>query len=97
VCCWLKNIRNWSNSYIGMGQFVSGPENELLSYQFTYQQAAKHADGYALSQLKKIGPVEGRYSCVNDMTVQRKYLSKYGGCGIRRKHSRNSFRSHSSA
>ncbi|MFA0815472.1 MAG: alpha/beta fold hydrolase [Anaerofustis sp.] len=66
--------------YIGMGQFVSGPENELLSYQFTYQQAAKHADGYALSQLKKIGePVEGRYSCVNDMTVQRKYLSKYGG------------------
>lgn len=67
-------------SYIGMGQFVSGAQNELLSYQFTVQQAASRHDGKAMQELSRIGaPQNGRYSSLKGMQIQRKYLSKYGG------------------
>ncbi len=67
-------------AYIGMGQFVSGPENERLSYQFVLDEAKKRGDEKALKDLERIGwPQEGRYASMDDMMVQRNLMSKYGG------------------
>ena len=67
-------------AYIGMGQFVSGPENERLSYQFVLDEAKKRGDEKAQKDLERIGwPQEGRYASMDDMMVQRNLMSKYGG------------------
>jgi pimeloyl-ACP methyl ester carboxylesterase len=67
-------------AYIGMGQFVDGPENETLSYQFVLDEAQKRNDQKALADLARIGwPVDGLYKSHDDMMVQRDYMTKYGG------------------
>ena len=67
-------------AYIGMGQFVDGPGNERLSYEFVLEEAKKRGDEKALKDLERIGwPVEGRYASMDDMMVQRDLMSKYGG------------------
>lgn len=67
-------------SYIGMGQFVSGPENERLSYRFVLEEAEKRGDKKALAALERIGwPQNGHYASLDDLMVQRDLMSKYGG------------------
>ena len=66
--------------YIGIGQFVSGPENERLSYAFVLNEAKRRGDRRAIRELERIGePKDGFYPTMKDMNIQRNYLSKYGG------------------
>lgn len=67
-------------AYIGMGQFVDGPENETLSYQFVLDEADKRGDEKAQRDLARIGwPQDGMYKSHADMMVQRDYMTKFGG------------------
>lgn len=67
-------------AYIGMGQFVDGPENETISYEFVLEEAKKRGNKKALSDLEKIGwPQNGMYKSQKDMLLQRKYLGMFGG------------------
>ena len=66
--------------YIGMGQFVDGPENERLSYEFVLEEAKKRQDAKALADLERIGwPKAGHYASLDDLMVQRDLMTKYGG------------------
>lgn len=67
-------------AYIGMGQYVSGPENERLSYEFVLEEAKKRGDHKALKDLERIGwPKAGHYASLDDLMVQRDLMTKYGG------------------
>ena len=67
-------------AYIGMGQFVNGPENERLSYEFVLNEAQKRGDSKALKDLARIGwPQAGHYASLDDLMVQRDLMTKYGG------------------
>ena len=66
--------------YIGMGQYVNGPENERLSYEFVLEEAKKRGDEKALKDLAKIGwPRDGHYAGLDELMVQRNLMTKYGG------------------
>lgn len=66
--------------YIGMGQYINGPENERLSYEFVLNEAKKRGDKKALADLAKIGwPKAGHYASIDDLMVQRDLMTKYGG------------------
>ena len=58
--------------YIGMGQYVNGPENERLSYEFVLEEAKKRGDQKALKDLERIGwPKDGHYANIDELMVQR--------------------------
>lgn len=67
-------------AYVGMGQFANGPDNERISYEFVVDEANKRGNKKALKDLQRIGaPVGGRYKSMQDMMVQRDYMTKFGG------------------
>lgn len=67
-------------AYVGMGQVTDLPENERLSYEFVTGEAQKRADTKGIAELNRIGaPVNGQYRTLDDLILQRNYLSKYGG------------------
>ena len=68
-------------AYVGFGQFVDGPLNEQLSYEFALNEAKKHNDEKAVKQLQLMGyPVDGSYPRpYEDMMIQRNIMMKYGG------------------
>lgn len=67
-------------AYIGTGQLVNGAENERISYEFVLAAATKKQDEKALAELARIGaPVDGYYKSLNDLTVQRNLMTKFGG------------------
>ena len=68
-------------AYIGFGQFVDGPLNEELSYEFALEQAKAHGDKKAVKKLTELGkPVNGVYKTgYAGMMAQRKIMMKYGG------------------
>lgn len=64
--------------YIGMGQFVSGAEGELMAYKSVYEEAKFRGDSRALSALSEIGyPKDGHYANLDDFFVQRRFMRKY--------------------
>jgi len=68
-------------AYIGFGQFVDGPLNEKLSFDFSMKEAIAANDQEAIDALNHVGPpVKGCYKGGYDgMLKQRKVLMKYGG------------------
>lgn len=67
-------------AYIGTGQLANGAENERISYEFVLDEATKRGDHKALKALARIGaPVNGFYRSLDDLTVQRNLMTKYGG------------------
>lgn len=67
-------------AYIGTGQLVNGAENERISYEFVLGEAEKRGDQKALAALARIGaPVNGFYRSLDDLTVQRNLMTKFGG------------------
>ncbi len=79
--CYLTRHADTIAAYVGMGQFVNGPLNEKMSYDFTVNYAKEHGDKKALKELEKIGePVDGMYAGGLDaLMVQRDYMTKFGG------------------
>ena len=75
-------------AYIGLGQLVNGAENERISYEFVLGEATKRNDTKALNALARIGwPVDGYYRSLDDLTVQRNLMTKYGGAAHGKKES----------
>lgn len=67
-------------AYVGLGQLADGPENERISYEFVWNEAQKRGDAKAIADLTRIGaPVHGFYKSLDDLTVQRNYMTKFGG------------------
>ncbi len=67
-------------AYVGLGQLADGPENERISYEFVWNEAQKRGDAKAIADLTRIGaPVRGFYKSLDDLTVQRNYMTKFGG------------------
>jgi pimeloyl-ACP methyl ester carboxylesterase len=67
-------------AYIGVGQVADGAENERISYEFVLDEAEKRGDKKALADLKRIGaPKKGFYASLDDLMVQRNYMTKFGG------------------
>ena len=79
--CYLCKHADTIEAYVGMGQFVNGPVNEKMSYDFVVNYAKEHKDAKALKALEKIGePVDGMYAGGLDaLMVQRDYMTKFGG------------------
>ena len=69
-------------AYIGMGQLADGPDNERISYEFVWNEANKRGDAKAIADLTRIGaPKNGLYGSIDDLMVQRDYMTKFGGGG----------------
>lgn len=67
-------------AYLGLGQLANGPENERLSYEFVLNEANRRGDKKAVAALTRIGaPKQGLYASLDDLMVQRNYMTKYGG------------------
>lgn len=67
-------------AYIGTGQLANGAENERISYEFVLGEAKKRNDQKALKELARIGaPIDGFYRSLDDLTVQRNLMTKFGG------------------
>lgn len=68
-------------AFVGFGQFVDGPKNEAISYQFTLDAAKAANDETAVKELESVGPpVNGMYKGGFDgMMKQRNLMMKYGG------------------
>jgi pimeloyl-ACP methyl ester carboxylesterase len=64
-------------AYIAIGQIVDMQRGELISYQFTLDEAGRLNNKKAIQQLEKIGPPP--YANLNDAGVQRRWLSKFHG------------------
>lgn len=67
------------HAYIGIGQVADMPQNELLSYDWTLEQAEKAKDSAVVRKLVEIGrpPYSGNWRV--KFITQRRYLGKYGG------------------
>ena len=64
-------------AYIAIGQIVDMERGELISYQFTLEEARRLNNKKAIQQLEKIG--QPPYARLSDGGVQRKWLSKFHG------------------
>jgi len=65
--------------YIGIGQVANMKENEIVSYQWTLNQALKRNDKKAVAKLQSFGtpPYQGDWQSMT--LTQRKLLGRYGG------------------
>lgn len=67
-------------AYIGLGQLANGPENERISYEFVWDEAQKRGEKKAIKELTRIGaPLNGMYRSIQDLSVQRNLMNRYGG------------------
>lgn len=76
-----KRDPDWLYAYIGMGQLICAHENEAVGYRFALDEARRRNDETAIQELESIAPYpEGDgLPPVQDVIVQRKWLSAYGG------------------
>ena len=80
-CLYLPQHPEHIRAYVGMGQFVNGPLNETMSYDFVVDYAKEHNNRKALKDLEKIGAPEGGLYAggLDALMVQRNYMTKFGG------------------
>ena len=77
----------WLYAYVGMGQVISGPENEGFGYRLTLQQAETLKNTDAIKELKAIAPypeADGSLT-VEKITLERKWSVSFGGLSYGRK------------
>lgn len=63
-------------AYVGLGQLVNGPQNELLSYDWVVEEAERRNDEEALAALLAVSPP---YADFEELGEQRRWLNAYGG------------------
>lgn len=68
-------------AFVGFGQFVNGHMNEVISWNYSLEEATKAGNDKDVEELKRVGPpVNGIYKGGFDgMMVQRNIMMKYGG------------------
>jgi len=71
----------WLYAYVGMGQVISGPENERASYRMTLQDAEAAHNAEALKELKSIAPYPNADGTMplEKINIERKWSVNYGG------------------
>jgi proline iminopeptidase len=77
----------WLHAYIGMGQVISGKQNERVGYQLTLQLAEKQKNAAAVDELKSIAPypeLDGSVPVAKIM-LERKWSVSFGGLTYGRK------------
>lgn len=68
------------HAFVAINPPINRSKEEQLSYEFALDMAKKRADKKAIQELEGIGyPVEGIYKTIDDMVIQRKWLTKYNG------------------
>lgn len=76
----IKKYPDVVEAFIGVNQPVNRMQEEIKSYQFTFETAVKKNHKKAIEDLKRIGfPEHGVYKDVNDMVTQRTWLTKFNG------------------
>ncbi|RUL55625.1 alpha/beta fold hydrolase [Lysinibacillus antri] len=66
-------------AYVGINQPIHRTE-EKRSYQYALEAAEKKKNSKAIKELKSIGfPINGVYRKIEDMVIQRKWLTKFNG------------------
>lgn len=81
-----KKYPHLFEGFIGVGQFVSGKENEAISYQFTKDCAKQRKNKRAIAQLEQInqphpyGTIDPDGKWFNDLLIQREWLFRFEGC-----------------
>ncbi len=76
-----KRRPEWLHAYVGMGQVVNTLDNEAVSYRFALEEARRRGEEIAIQELEAIAPYpkeDGTIS-VEEVIVQRKWVSAYGG------------------
>jgi pimeloyl-ACP methyl ester carboxylesterase len=75
------------HAYIGIGQFVSGKEQEKISYKYVMDMAIKNNNKKAIKELNQINSPEQPYGTIDQkgkwyqqLMTQRKWLLNFGGC-----------------
>ena len=71
----------WLHAYVGMGQVIYTLENEAVGYRYVLAEARRRNDQTAIHELEAIAPYpkeDGSIS-VEDVLIQRKWVSAYGG------------------
>ncbi|WP_010270940.1 alpha/beta fold hydrolase [Paenibacillus senegalensis] len=67
-------------AFVGINQPVNRSEEETLSYSYCLQKARDKDLRKAILQLERIGPPNhGSYSSMDDLVIQRKWLTRFGG------------------
>ncbi len=77
----------WLFAYVGMGQVISGPENERVGYRLTVQQAESLKNTDAIKELESIAPypeTDGSLT-IEKITLERKWSVSFGGLSYGRK------------
>lgn len=71
----------WLYAYIGMGQVISGKENERVGYQLTLKLAEKRKNAAAVAELKSIAPYPEADGSVplEKINIERKWSVSFGG------------------
>jgi proline iminopeptidase len=77
----------WLYAYIGMGQVISGKENERVGYQLTLKLAEAQKNAAAVAELKSIGPYPETDGSVPlaKINLERKWSVSFGGLTYGRK------------
>ncbi len=80
-CLYLPKYPDEIAAYVGMGQFVNGPLNEKMSFDFLMDYAEARGYKKAVRELLEVGPpVDGEYKGgLDGLMVQRNYMTKFGG------------------
>lgn len=68
-------------AFVGFGQFVNGHKNEVISWEYSLEEAEKAGNAKDVEELKRVGPpVDAIYKGGFDgMMTQRNIMMKYGG------------------
>ena len=71
----------WLDAYVGVCQLINGPESERRGWRFAMDAARSEPNAGAIQALESIAPygTSGRVIPINDIYVQRKWVSHYGG------------------
>lgn len=77
----------WLYAYIGMGQVISGKENERVGYQLTLKLAEARNNAAAVAELKSIAPYPEADGSVplQKINLERKWSVSFGGLTYGRK------------
>jgi pimeloyl-ACP methyl ester carboxylesterase len=80
-------------AYVGIGQAINVRENERLSYEYGLEQAQRHNNIEAVTELEAIAPYPGDGPITRDRIIAaRKWAQHYGGLSAYRETSRYFFR-----
>lgn len=68
------------HAYVGMGQIISGIENEKVGYEETLELARKKGDATAIKELESIAPYpDNGKAPLDKLNLERKWSVAYGG------------------